>query len=475
MTCVNRAEKGDDRVKHNQRNRWTYLIWACFTFALTSCAFEKNASVPQEEKISMEQDEIRVSLIDDGKLDQEEKVWLDFADLDFAMEVQKSVAEQKTDESGEHTVFLGECDGLRVELSLWDRVSMPDISALQELVCRTYEVDAEVVDCNGKEMVKVNWPHGEVNYYLLSPEGDAYCLWITPHVMKDPEVYWKVRAIEKSFCAQSEIQRVQAIMEADQQGQAAGEGGQQGQAAGEGGQQDQAAGEGGQQGQAAGEGGQQDSEARSEHSLAGNDLQEKVVYITIPERAQIDYLVLVNSKIPLPEGWEENLDLVYTVNSVGDVVPVERTAYKAYLELRAELEKEGIELDLDSAYRSVEYQQDIMDRFTEKYGEAYARRTVAIPGYSEHHTGLALDLYFRVNGVEVYENEDLVQYPEIWKRIHAHLAEFGFILRYPNWKNGEVDYTYEPWHIRYVGLEAAGELAAQPGLSLEDYLKNINN
>jgi len=86
MTCVNRAEKGDDRVKHNQRNRWTYLIWACFTFALTSCAFEKNVSVPQEEKISMLQDEVRVSFIDDGKLDQEEKVWLDFADLDFAME-----------------------------------------------------------------------------------------------------------------------------------------------------------------------------------------------------------------------------------------------------------------------------------------------------------------------------------------------------------------------------------------------------
>ena len=54
-------------------------------------------------------------------------------------------------------------------------------------------------------------------------------------------------------------------------------------------------------------------------------------------------------------------------------------------------------------------------------------------------------------------------------------AEHGFRLRYPGGKNGEVDYTYEPWHIRYVGPEAARELAAQPGLSLEDYLKNIKN
>lgn len=198
--------------------------------------------------------------------------------------------------------------------------------------------------------------------------------------------------------------------------------------------------------------------------------------VLAPQEAEIDPLVLVNSKTPLPEGWEESLDLVYAQNSVGDVVPVERTAYKAYLELKADLwENEGIDLDLDSAYRSVEYQQDILERFTEKYGAAYAARTVAKPGYSEHHTGLALDLYFRLDGVEVYENEDLVRYPEVWKKIHARLAEHGFHLRYPGGKNGEVDYTYEPWHIRYVGLEAARELAAQPGLSLEDYLKSIKN
>ena len=52
-------------------------------------------------------------------------------------------------------------------------------------------------------------------------------------------------------------------------------------------------------------------------------------------------------------------------------------------------------------------QQKIVKDFTEKYGEDYVKQYVAVPGYSEHHTGLALDLYFRLDGVEVYENEDL--------------------------------------------------------------------
>lgn len=186
---------------------------------------------------------------------------------------------------------------------------------------------------------------------------------------------------------------------------------------------------------------------------------------------EIDYLVLVNSKNKLPDGWEEKLDLVSVENSVGDIVQVERTAYNAYLELKADLmESEGIDLDLDSAYRSVAYQQDILERFTEKYGAAYAAKTVAKPGYSEHHTGLALDLYFRLDGVEVYENEDLVLYPEVWKKIHSRLTKYGFILRYPGRTDGTVDYTYEPWHIRYVGIENAEVISATPGMTLEDYL-----
>lgn len=186
--------------------------------------------------------------------------------------------------------------------------------------------------------------------------------------------------------------------------------------------------------------------------------------------SQIDYLVLVNKLHPLPEGWEDILETVHMTNSIGDDVEIEARAYDAYLQLKEALEAEGIFVDLDSARRSVQAQQEIMESFTELYGADYAFKIVALPGYSEHHTGLALDLYLIVDGEAVIENEDLVQYPEIWDKIHEKLADYGFILRYLPGKEHITGYSYEPWHIRYIGdPEAAREIMEQ-GLTLEGYL-----
>ena len=195
------------------------------------------------------------------------------------------------------------------------------------------------------------------------------------------------------------------------------------------------------------------------------------------ENEGIDYLALVNKLNPLPEGWEEALETVHVTNSLGDDVEVEARAYAAYELLRADLlENDGIEIELDSARRSIAAQQDIMDRFIEKYGADYAAKTVAQPGYSEHHTGLALDLYFRLDGADVYYNEDMVQYPEIWEKIHAKLADYGFILRYLPDKEHITGYGYEPWHIRYVDdTGIAREIMSQSGMTLEVYLGAVND
>lgn len=193
----------------------------------------------------------------------------------------------------------------------------------------------------------------------------------------------------------------------------------------------------------------------------------------------IDYLALVNKLHPLPEGWEEALETVTVTNSVGDEVEVEARAYAAYLLLKADLEEnDGIYLELDSARRSVAAQQDIMDRFIEKYGAYYAAKTVAAPGYSEHHTGLALDLYFKIkndNGTftDVYYNEDMTkpEYEGLWAAIHAKLADYGFILRYLQDKEYITGYGYEPWHIRYIDdADKAEEIISQPGMTLEVWL-----
>ncbi len=160
-------------------------------------------------------------------------------------------------------------------------------------------------------------------------------------------------------------------------------------------------------------------------------------------------------------------------NSLGDDIEVERAAYDAYLELKDDLAKDGVFIDLDSARRSIAAQQDIVVRFTEKYGEDYVKRYVAVPGYSEHHTGLALDLYLNIDGEDVYLNEDMVQHPEIWAKIHAKLADHGFILRYLEGKEDITGYSYEPWHIRYVGDVSVAKEIMEKGITLEEYLGKL--
>ena len=190
-----------------------------------------------------------------------------------------------------------------------------------------------------------------------------------------------------------------------------------------------------------------------------------------PVVKKIDYLVLVNKTHQLPAYWEKVLKTVTTTNTVGDQVEAEYKAYAAYLKLKDAMADEGIDIELDSGRRSVAEQQDIWDRFMIKYGEEYTVKTVAVPGYSEHQTGLALDLYFIKDGTTVYYNEDLVKYPEVWAKIHEKLANYGFILRYLEGKEDITGYSYEPWHIRYIDDVALAKEITARGITLEEYLE----
>ena len=171
--------------------------------------------------------------------------------------------------------------------------------------------------------------------------------------------------------------------------------------------------------------------------------------------AAIDYLVLVNPHTALPDTWEDEVEIVYMTNRHGEEIGVERTAYAAYCKLRDALAEEGVHLDINSAYRSVAAQQALVESYLKKYGKDYVDAYVAVPSYSEHHTGLALDLY--------------LESMDVWGKIHARLAEFGFILRYPEGKEGITGYSYEPWHVRYVGMDTAKEITSR-GMTLEEYL-----
>lgn len=188
----------------------------------------------------------------------------------------------------------------------------------------------------------------------------------------------------------------------------------------------------------------------------------------------MNYLVLVNKLNPIPEDWTNEIKTEHFTNCIGEDVEVESKAYQAYLDLKKELSEQGIEVDLDSALRSFQVQQEIMETFTKEYGSEYAAKVVAVPGLSEHHTGLALDLFLIVDGKPTILNEEMVDYPEIWEQIHQKLSKYGFILRYPEGREHITGYTYEPWHIRYIDdKEKAAEIMAE-GISLEEYLGAVS-
>ncbi len=215
-----------------------------------------------------------------------------------------------------------------------------------------------------------------------------------------------------------------------------------------------------------------ESSAPAEASASVEPSSAQAETSAAPAITAVDYMVLVNKQHALPAGWEEMLQshIVTMQNSEGGDVVVEQKAYDAYLALKADLEQEGVYIDLDSAYRTAADQQRIIDDFNEQYGEEYTRTHVALPGCSEHESGLALDLYLIIDGKEVDENEDMERYPEIWEKIHAKLAEHGFILRYLPGKEDITGYSPEVWHIRYIDDPVIAKEIMDSGITFEEYM-----
>lgn len=182
------------------------------------------------------------------------------------------------------------------------------------------------------------------------------------------------------------------------------------------------------------------------------------------------YQVLVNKTHLVTKEYLNSITLEDAEKVSGDTCKVETRTLHAFYALRDGLAEQGIEIGLDSGWRSVEYQERLMARFTEEYGEEYARKTVAPPGTSEHHTGLAIDIVPKVNGAWVVENDEMMALTELFARIHRVLPEYGFVLRYPKGKETVTGYGYECWHLRYVGRETALAVA-ESGLTLDEYLE----
>ena len=187
----------------------------------------------------------------------------------------------------------------------------------------------------------------------------------------------------------------------------------------------------------------------------------------------MNYLIVVNKSNLIDASYFDNLELIECNDVLGETISVEKETHAAYLKLKNFLKTKNIFIELDSAYRSIEEQQRIIDDYTIKYGIDYVNKYVAPIKTSEHHTGLAIDLALVVNGKKLTENEDLFANENIYLEIHKYLSDFGFILRYPKGKENITGYNYEPWHIRYVGIENAKFISSN-NLTLEEYMIQYN-
>ena len=142
------------------------------------------------------------------------------------------------------------------------------------------------------------------------------------------------------------------------------------------------------------------------------------------------------------------------------------------MQLRNTLILQGIQIELGSVYRSVARQEEIVAEFTEKYGRDYVKKNFAVPGFSEHHTGLAIDIFLVVDGKIIDDDEEMIARQDIFDKIHPLLPKYGFILRYPQGKEKITGYNYEPWHFRYVGETDAKKISKE-NLTLEEYVEKL--
>ncbi len=144
---------------------------------------------------------------------------------------------------------------------------------------------------------------------------------------------------------------------------------------------------------------------------------------------------------------------------------VRQEAFPMLEQLWRAAEADGVILSIRSAYRSYSVQKGLFRDYAQRYGEAEANRFSARPGQSEHQLGTAIDF----GGTAVDFKAAFGQTPQgMWLAENAH--RYGFALSYPEGKEHVTGYIFEPWHYRYIGVEAAWRWK-ESGLTLKEFLE----
>ena len=185
-------------------------------------------------------------------------------------------------------------------------------------------------------------------------------------------------------------------------------------------------------------------------------------------------LVLVNKEHTLPADYTPDVlvdldESMRASNRDPASQKLEPETAEAFAVLVEDAAAAGHTIKLTSGYRNYAMQEKLYNHYLKEKGQEWTDMYSAPPGASEHHTGLAADV--SCSSISYVLDECFADTDEgIWLREHAY--EYGFILRYDEGKEEITGYAYEPWHIRYVGKDAA-KVITEKGITLEEFLSEI--
>ena len=140
-------------------------------------------------------------------------------------------------------------------------------------------------------------------------------------------------------------------------------------------------------------------------------------------------------------------------------------AGEAFLKMRADSAAAGVAISAVSGFRPASQQADLHSSYTDRYGDTAAEALSARPGYSEHQTGLAVDIANPDGACSLQACFEETPAGS-WAAANAHL--YGFVIRYPAGAEAITGYSYEPWHLRYVGVDSAHRIV-DAGITLEEF------
>ena len=177
----------------------------------------------------------------------------------------------------------------------------------------------------------------------------------------------------------------------------------------------------------------------------------------IPASGYDDPYIIVNKYYKVPSDFRPP-DLEIYDNQL-----LRKETGDAFIRMRNAASNEGLSIMAVSGYRSVEYQENLYNSYLESDTLENVDRYSARAGYSEHHTGMAIDLFGSEHGLRNFINTP--EYP--WVKENAH--KYGFIIRYTETGEYITGYEFEPWHIRYVGVEVATDMKQKNIDTYEEY------